>query len=210
MISVFLTEKDCDLINNITLNNVKNTKKITGNNSTNNIEDVIEMENNLKKDDFGLLIGFKAFPERSGFEYVLDHCEESGRDKNRGLLSLAKSMIGKKCYFYIFALNPADWDDEKLLQKYKNSDFSIIHGGENGIFKKIFGEGLIENVIEKNDGQYIIFKYVTHYHKYIDIDHVKKLSKRMKSNNWNTSRIRLGLRLTQEECNEISSLAGVA
>ena len=166
------------------------------------------MENNLTKDDSGLLIGFKAFPERSGFEYVLDHCEESGRN-NKRLFSLAKSMIGKKCYFYIFALNPAEWDDEKLLDEYKNSDFSIIHGGKDGIFRKIFGEGLIEKVIQKNDEQYIIFKYVTHYRKYIDIDDVNRLSKRMESNGWNKSIIRIGLPLTQEECNEISFLAGV-
>lgn len=203
---LLLTEKDCDLINNLTSNN--NTKKINGNNAINKTEDVIEMENDVKNDGSGLLVGFKVFPERSGFEYVLDHCEESGRN-NKGLLSLAKSMIGKKCYFYIFSLNPTDWDDEKLLDEYLDSYFSIIHGGKNGIFEKIFGEGLIENVIQENDGQYIIFKYVTHYRKYINIDDVKKLSNRMKSNGWNKSIIRLGLPLTQEECNEISYLAGV-
>lgn len=178
------------------------------------------MGNNIKvgsNDYAGLLIGFNALPGRSGFEYVLDHCEESGRD-NKALLSIAKSMIGKKCYFYIFALNPADWDDEKILDDYLNSQSSIIHGGKKGIFEKIFGEGLIENAIQKNDGQYIIFKYVTHYREYVDIDDVQVLSKRIDEINKNSpvksqksvkQRIRLGLQLTNEECNQISKLAGM-
>ena len=181
----------------------------------------IKIENNTginSNENAGLLIGFVALPDRNGFEYVLDHCEESGREKNKTIFTRAQNMIGKKMYFYIFDLNRKDWPNDSFLNRYLNSYSSKIHGGEDGIFGKIFGEGIIDEVIQKKDGKYIIYKYVTHYREYIDIDKVTKLSDRIHEMNKNKpmvsqksvrQRIHLVLSLTKEECDQISELAGI-
>jgi hypothetical protein len=201
-----LTEKDCNLIdsyvfkdNNVEKYNIVEDTKMKRRN--------VEMQDNLNINsdaDAGLLIGFYPSPnKRGGFEYVLDHCEESAR-KNKTLLAHAEQMIGKKMYFYI-------WKDVDTNSKkyYDNSYFSKVHGGEQGIFGKIFGEGIIDNVFLKNGRKYITYKSVIHYRDYVDFDKVKKLVERMNKNGWNKRRIRNGLFLTKEECNQISKLAGI-
>jgi hypothetical protein len=207
---LLLTEKDCNLINKLVL------KSGVDNNKTGNIDDAeamkmkkrnIDVKNNKElnnNDKAGLLMGYYPNPKpREGFEHVIDHCEESAKE-NRTVLSRAKEMIGKTAYFYI-------WKDVDISSKeyYGDNYFSRVHGGEQGIFGKIFGEGIIEDVFQKNDRNYITYKYIIHYRDYVDFDKVKKLVERMNKNRWNKRRIRIGLFLTREECNKISSLGGV-
>ena len=152
------------------------------------------MEKNISSYE-GLLMGFYHRPKRQGYQYVLDYCEEDGRNKT--LLNKVQKMSGKKAYFYIFNSYEKDYWTKKEWNRF-------LKESNNSIFGRIFGESLIKKV--ENDA--IIFQYVIHYHEYVNIDNVIILKERMKNKNWNKSIIRLGLPLTEEECNEISSLAG--
>lgn len=198
---LLLTEKDCNLINNFLLKSQTDIIKVNraDNVKKSKIGGGINIKEFAKANSTyaGLLIGFYHRPKRQGYEYVLDSCEDDGRS-DKALLNKVQKMKGKKAYFYIYESYEKEyWTADAWKRFLKESNGTILG--------KIFGEGLIKDLENGN----IIFQYVTHYREYVDIDDIKRLSKRMESNGWNRAIIRLGLPLTQEECKEISSSAGV-
>ncbi len=187
---LLLTKKDCNLIDSHAFKN-NNVEKYNG------IIEGMKMKDKVNansSDNTGLLIGFCYLPKRKGYEYVLDNREEGAREGSP--LNKAQKMKGKTAYFYIFR----DCKKYKLTNKWKR-----FLKGQTEKLEKIFGEGLIEDVV----GNKIIYKYVIHYREYVRIDDVPKLSQRFKSRGWSSGIIQYGLYLTNEECNQISKLAGV-
>lgn len=189
---LFLTEKDCDLINTL----------LTNNNFADSGEglDLKDLDDNA-----GLIIGHYHRPDRMGYEYVLDSCEDDGRGDK--ILTKVQKFKGKKAYFYVFESYEDDYWTPNEWRQFKDANGKVLG--------KIFGEGLIRDV---KNGK-IIYQYVIHYREYIGIDNVKNLVERIGEINSNKSvksrksvkqRITIGLPLTSEECNEISELAGVS
>ncbi len=119
----------------------------------------------LDKDDAGLILGHYCRPDRQGYDYILDSCEDDGRG-NR-MLTILKKFKGKKAYFYIYESHEPDYWEPDDWEQFKESN------GEK--LGKIFGEGLIKDV--KKDK--IIYRYVTHYHDYIDINEANILLARI-------------------------------
>ncbi|MBU4190198.1 MAG: hypothetical protein KJ886_04285 [Candidatus Thermoplasmatota archaeon] len=154
----------------------------------------------------GLIIGHYCRPKNQGYDYVLLSCEDDGRGDR--MLSKVKKFKGKKAYFYIFESYENKPNDLKLndWEQFKESN------GEK--LGRIFGEGLIKEVKNKK----IIYQYVTHYLDYIDINEANILLERIDEINKNKpvksqksvkQRITIGLPLTKDECDQISSLAGI-
>lgn len=151
----------------------------------------------------GLIIGLYCRPNHQGYHYVLESCRDDGQDHN--ILKKVEKYKGKKAYLYIFESYEEEYFPTKNLFE-KECD-----GKKLG---KIFGEGLIKDVKDNR----IIYQYFTHYLAYVDIKRVAKLFERYDKINRNEpdkkryvkKLIRFGLPLTKAECDQISSLAGVA